>query len=343
MGQDVFLAGQAVTHAEAETEDLFVGGQTVRIESPVGGAVHAAGQTVDLLGKIGGSLYAIGQTVSLAEAVAGNATVLAQTALIGGPVTGNVRSAGADVRIDAPIGGYAIVAGQKVHLNAVVSGDVSLAAQEVTFGEAAQILGALTLYEEQVGQMAVPERVIPAARITRLEIEEWDHDEWSYAVPSWRAILARFIGGVAIVAFLAGLTAALIPERLADMRRAVLAAPFRTFGLGFLSQSALIGSVFLVAITLVGLLLVPAILLVVGFAALAGYVVAAYAFGVGLILVVGRPEPYSLAERAIAAGVGALVAALVGLVPIVGWIFVLALSITGIGALVREFLLRRTA
>ncbi|MDX2485040.1 MAG: hypothetical protein QNK42_15410, partial [Pseudodonghicola sp.] len=62
-------------------------------------------------------------------------------------------------------------------------------------------------------------------------------------------------------------------------------------------------------------------------------VVGAYAFGVALLSAAGRALPDGIGERALAAGVGALAAGLIGLVPFLGWLFVLLVLLTGLGAL----------
>jgi hypothetical protein len=129
------------------------------------------------------------------------------------------------------------------------------------------------------------------------------------------------------------LVAAVSPERLAEMRRQVLAQPFRTLWLGFLTQSAVIGAGVLFAMTIIGLLLTPAMVLLALIGGFAGYVVASYALGVGLLLAFGRLEPENIGDRALAAGVGALSAGIIGLIPILGWLFVLALVLSGIGAI----------
>ena len=136
-----------------------------------------------------------------------------------------------------------------------------------------------------------------------------------------------------VVAALAALIAALVPERLAEMRRQILARPFHLLWLGFLTQSAVIGAGVLFAMTIIGLLLTPAMVLLALVSGFAGYVVAAYAFGVGLMLAFGRSEPDSIGDRAMAAGVGALAAGIIGLIPFLGWLFVLALVLSGIGAI----------
>ena len=136
-----------------------------------------------------------------------------------------------------------------------------------------------------------------------------------------------------IVAGLAALIAAIVPQKLADLRRGILNRPFRTLWFGILAESAVIGVTILLIMTLVGLLLAPATVLIALVSGFAGYVVAAYAFGVALLMAVGRPEPDSMGTRALAAGVGALTVGLIGLIPFFGWLFVLALALTGVGAI----------
>ncbi len=51
------------------------------------------------------------------------------------------------------------------------------------------------------------------------------------------------------------------------------------------------------------------------------------------MLAFGRLEPESIGDRALAAAVGALAVGLIALVPLLGWLFVLAVTLAGIGAL----------
>lgn len=125
----------------------------------------------------------------------------------------------------------------------------------------------------------------------------------------------------------------MLPGPLAALRRQVLAAPFRSLWFGFLALSTLAGAGILLAMTLIGLLVTPAAVLAALAAGFVGYVIGAYALGVGLVMALGRPEPASLGARALAAGAGALVAGFVALVPLIGWLFVLALTLAGVGAL----------
>lgn len=330
-GGDTFRAARSVTHDAEGTDDLFMAGEIVTGRSGITGSAHLAGREVTMDGAVGGDVYAMGEEVSFRGDVSGDATIVGRAVSLAG-VGGDVRVGGSEVRLNGAIGNSAIVAGESVTFNAAVAGDVSLAAKKIDWGEAASIAGQLVIFEEEPGDLEVPSRVVPSDRIERREIEEWDGPR----VPSWRWAIANFLLGVVVVSALAALIAALVPERLAEMRRQVLAQPFKTLWLGFLAQSVIIGAGVLFGMTIIGLLLTPAMVflaLAVGFA---GYVVAAYAFGVGLLLAFGKPEPDSIGDRALAAAVGALSAGIIGLIPFLGWLFVLALVLAGIGAITRR-------
>ena len=327
-GGDSFHAGRSMSHDAAGTDDLFMAGYRVAGNADIAGSAHMVGRRVVMEGDAGGDVYALGEEVMLRGNVSGDATLAGRAVSVAG-VGGDLRVAGSEVRLGGDVGGYAMVAGEDVTFDAAVAGDVSLAAQKVDWGDAASIAGRLIVYEGEPGGLEVPGRVVPVERIERREIEDWEGPR----PPDWRRAIAKFLLGVVVVAALAALIAALVPERLAEMRRLILARPIHTLWLGFLALSAVIGAGVLFAITIVGLLFMPAMLLLAFLGGFAGYVVAAYAFGVGLLLAFGRNEPDSIGDRAIAAGVGALVAGIIGLIPLLGWIFVLALVLSGLGAI----------
>lgn len=327
-GGDSFRAGRSVAHDVDGTDDLFLAGETVEGNADITGSAYLAGREVTMDGRVEGDAFAVGDEVTIRGDVSGDATLAGRAVSVSG-IGGDLRIAGSELELDGDIGGYAMVAGEDVAFNATVSGDVSLAAEDVDWGPEATIGGWLYLYEEEPGELEVPERVVPPGRIERRQIEEWEGPEG----PDWGQAIAGFLLGVIVVAGLAALIAALVPERLAEMRRQILARPFHTLFVGFLTQSAVIGAGILFAMTLIGLLLTPAMVVLALVGGFAGYIVAAYAFGVGLRLAFGKPEPESIGDRAQAAGIGALAAGVIGLVPFVGWLFVLAVVLTGVGAI----------
>ncbi|SHH65996.1 hypothetical protein [Marivita hallyeonensis] len=328
MGDDTFIGGRSVVHSANDTDDLFMAGETVSGSADITGSAHLAGRAVSYDGAVGGDVYAAGEEIEITGDVSGDVTVIGR-ALTVGSVGGDLRIAGSELHLTGDVGGYAMIAGEDVRIDGRIAGDLRLAADDVDWGSAATIGGRLILYEEDPGELEVPGDLVPSDRIERLEIEEWEGPQ----PPSLRRAVASFVLGVIVVAGLAALIAALVPDRLADMRRLILDRPFHTLWLGFLTQSAVIGAGVVFALTIVGLLFTPAMLLLAVVGGFCGYVVAAYAFGVGLLTAFGKPEPEVIGDRALAAGVGALSAGIIGLVPFFGWLFVLALVLAGIGAI----------
>ncbi|SMX31679.1 hypothetical protein [Actibacterium lipolyticum] len=329
---DVFQAGSTIIHNEAGADDLFMAGEKVQVSADVTGSAHTIGRRVEIDAEVGGDVYAAGMDIAVVGDVRGDATLAGYDVVVSG-VAGDLRVSGSKIRLNGPIGGYALVAGEDVQINAPIAGDVSVTAQDIAFGDDAVIGGTLTLYEKKIGQMNIPEGLVPADRVTRKELTEWQKDTERYRSVSFGGMVRSFLFGVVIITALAALIASLVPEHLAAMRRRILDAPFRTLWFGFITQSAVVGSAILFAMTLVGIVLSPGAIILALIGGFAGYIIGVYAFGVGLMLAIGRAEPETIAQRALAAGVGALVAGLLGLVPLLGWIFILALTLAGVGAI----------
>lgn len=331
-GGDSFRAGPTAVLDVDGVDDLFMAGDTLRVENAIGGTAHLAGRKIFVTQAIGGDAYVMGMELTLDGPIAGDATVTGYQIRLG-DVGGDLRVTGSNIEITGPVGGYALIAADEVEIGAVIAGDVSLTAREVDFDDGARIEGTLTLYEEKGNRLEIPASVVPEDRVQRREIKEWSEAAEGLQVWSWRGAIWQFVKGVVLITALAALAAALAPNRLAELRRNILERPFRNLLIGFLAVSVLIGSTVLLMMTLVGLILTP--LTVVGaiVSGFAGYVVGAYAVGVWLTVLAGRSEPRSIGERAIAAAVGAVVVAVIGLIPFIGWLFVLALSLAGAGAI----------
>ncbi len=339
IGADSFMAGNSVTLDQAGRDDLFATGQSVTVSADVTGSIHAAGRRVFLGGKVGGDIYAAGMEVVISGPVAGDVTAMGYEVTVANSVAGDLRAMGATVRVEGPVAGYAILSGESVILNGTIGGDVSLQAGEVTFGPDARIDGQLTIYEKPDEKVEIAASVLPADRITRRAVTEWKDSEGArLGGLGWRHVVRNFLYGVLFVAIVAGLIAGIAPTHLSRMRNRLLDAPFRTLWFGFLTQSTLIGSAILFALTVVGIVVAPASILAALLIGFFGYVIGAYALGVGLILLIGRSEPDGLAERVVAAFIGALVAGVIALIPLLGWIFVLALTLAGIGAITQAIL-----
>lgn len=334
IGNDAYIAGARVSHMAQGIDDLFIAGETVDLAAPITGTAHMAARRVNVSQAVGQNLYAAGMDISISAPVEGNATLAGYSIALRGEIGGRLRASGANLTVAAPVGGTALLTGDRVELTAPVGGDVVMTAREIVFGDDASIGGTLHIYSTNPDDISIPATVIAENRITRHQIERWESPAPSTDfLPSRRGVLRGFFVGVVIVGAIAALIAAIAPGPMGNMRRRLASRPFAMLGWGFLSLSALVGSTIVIGLTLVGLLVAPALAVLALVAGFAGYVVGAYSFGAGILLLL-RTQPDSLGLRILAAFAGVLVAALIALVPFVGWLFVLALTLAGLGALI---------
>lgn len=333
-GKDTFLAGEDVSFTATGTDDLFMAGETVRALSDISGSAHAAGRRVSLEAGVAQDAYAVGMDVTVSGPVGGDASLAGYDIIVGGAIGGDLRASGAKVTVNAPVAGYAMIAGESVTLNGVISGDARVAGQGLAFGPDARIDGTLTVYEQEVGEAEVPAGVVSPDRLERVLVEDWERGDWNVPpVFNWWRAVTGFIICVIVVAAIAALIAAVAPEQLALMRSKTLATPFRSLWFGFIMESALFGSAIVFAMTVIGIFVAPAMVILALISGFFGYVVGAYTFGVGVLLAIGRGEPTSLGERSLAAGLGALLTGLIVLIPFLGWLFMIALTLAGVGAI----------
>lgn len=345
IGGDRYLVGNAVSAEDETARDLFMMGETVTVEAPVTGSAHLIGRRLSVEAALGGNLYAMGYGLDLNAPVAGSVSATGAELRLNDEITGNLRASGWEIRLDGPVAGSAILAGGQITLNAAVAGDVVIATDDLRFGEDASVGGALTIYAEDPEGIRVPEGVAPADRVEILPSgghEAAQGGAWPEAArPSLAARIGRFLTGVLVVTGLAVALAVLMPDRLAELRARSVEQPGQSLWSGFLGLSTLVGAGFVASLTIVGMILLPATILLAVLAMLAGYVLGVYVLGGAVWAALGRPVPADLAGKALMALSGAVLAALIGLIPFLGWLFMLALGLVGIGAMVRAWKLRR--
>ncbi|MCB1359086.1 MAG: hypothetical protein KDK53_22145 [Maritimibacter sp.] len=335
-GGDAYVGGRTIVVSGAPVQDLFAAGQSVTATAEIAGSAHMAGQNVTLEGRVGQNLYAAGQNVDIAAPVAGNVTVAGQDLTVTEPVSGNLRAGGQSVELRAPVAGNAIIGAEEVRIDATVSGDLALASDNIDWGNDARVEGELHVYAQTPDAVDVPDRVAAGDRVFVHEVEKFDDAGAmrGFERPSFLERLRNWIGGVVVVGLLGTLFAAIAPNFLAGLRTRALARPVFTGLVGAVGLSALIGSVVLLAMTGFGILLIPLSIVAAVLLGVTGYVIGTYALGVWATGIAGRGAPDSTGDRAVAAFAGAAIGALVGLIPWIGWLAVMAIFLVGAGALV---------
>ena len=334
IAQDRYEAGQSVQFDGPAVMDLFMAGNRVVVAAPVAGSAHLAGRRVAVEAAIEGDLFAAGYSVSASAAVAGDASVTGYEVNLF-KIGGNLRAAAAEVTL-GDVGGYALVSSSDFVLNGAVTGDLVLVAEQMEFGSGAKVGGALTIYAADPTKVVVPESVAPAARVRIEPLASYNKGDWVGRMPMQvplAKIIFGFLMGVVVSGLIAAMVIAIAPKAVQNWRELALAHPGRAIWSGFLVTSALAGSGFVLMLTIVGVFLIPIMLTITVLAIFAGYALGSYVLGVGLWLATGKNMPNGLLGKFGLACLGAFIAGLAWLVPVAGWIFVLGLTLLGIGTL----------
>ncbi len=341
-GGDTYSAGEAVTETLSATGDVFAAGSVITTSGSASGDIHAAGYDINISTNTGGNLYAAGSSVTISAPVGEDITAagFSVRSTATAPVEGNLRFFGRSLTIEGPINGALTAFGGTVHLNAPVSGDAWIVAETVTFGPDARIDGTLILSTED--STSVPERVIPAARIT---VEKWDTFEvlreidrsWDAVdmpmMPVWLSMFSAFLISAVFLLVLAAIFLTFAGTRVEKMRRRVTRQPLQTFLLGVIGLSALFGMVPVTLLTIVGIPFVPFALLAIIVVWTLGYLLAAYAVARRVLVAFDGNEDPSMLMKLASVALAICVVAILNFIPFVGWVVNYTLVLLGVGGM----------
>lgn len=326
---DAFAVGNDVTLSTTVSGDAHLAGFDVEVTSAVAGDLYAAGFSVDVTGGVGGDLTAVGNAVNIRSASA---------------VGGNVRLAGSSVVLAAPVAGSAIVTAQSLTLDVPIAGDFSFYGENLTFGPAARVEGTLEI--RAPSEIAVPASVASAESV---HFEALDAPDYvSEAGKTAGDVVGRFWPifwtvalwwvGLSIVG--TGLIA-LLPRTVRALQVASERRPMRNLGLGVLAFAAVLGLLPVTAMTIVGLLLIPFVLVFVVIACSLAYLVGTFMVG---LRVVNAFAPINTNLTRVAVLATSLIAsALLGWIPLIGWLITLGMVIFGFGTATLVLLARWSA
>lgn len=336
-GGDQYAAGQAVIVSTAVERDAFAAGYDVSLQAPVTGDAHLAGYNVSNSAAVSGDVYAAGFSVSQTGTVGGDVTAIGNTVLLHStsPVAGNARLAGATVTIASPLQGSAIITAKTLTLDAVISGDLNFFGETIVFGPAAKVAGSVTIQAPK--EIAVPETVASADRVKFQRLVEPDYASQAGKTAEhvvrgiWPAIWATGLWWLLL--FVVGTVfITLLPRLVASLTVATEVRQFRNLGLGLLGFAAVVGLVPVFALTLVGIFLLPFVLIFVVTICILAYLAGTYLVGARVAKAL-MPIDTNI-KRLVVLAISIVIAGLLAMIPVVGWLLSLVLLVYGFGAIV---------
>jgi hypothetical protein len=271
---------------------------------------------------------------------AGHDVTLKSTA----PISGNVRLAGSSVLVGTSIGGSALVTAQSATLDAPITGDFSFYGENLTFGPGARVDGKLEIRAPK--QIEVPASVASADRVL-FELRAAP-DYMSAAGETAGTVVSRFwpvfwtIAAWWLVLLVVGAALiALMPRTINGLQLASEKRPFRNLGLGILAFASVLGLVPVVAMTIIGILLLPFVLVFVVLACSLAYL--AGTFFIGLRIASAFVTIDTNLKRLVVLAIALIAAAAIGVIPFLGWLATLGILLFGFGSTAVVVMVRWTS
>ncbi len=323
-----YLAGSTVTMAGTVHGDLFCAGQNVDITGTVEGDVFCAGQTLHVSGTVLGSVHVAGQTVTLSGPVGHSLTAFGQSVTVESDAVVNLDATifGSALQLDGKVTRDAVLGGQDVTLMAAIGRNVTATSEHLTLASGDKIGGNLEYTSRN--QVQVDNGAAIAGSTTRHEPAMHQRADRSWA--AGLGVLYWFGAALFFGLILLGLA----PRTFVNIQRLQLWQS---------GWSLLAGLITLVMVPIIAVLLMVTVIGVpVGFALLllwlvalfASYVYSAYTIGAW---VAEQAKWKLLWARALALLLGTVILALLMLIPVAGGLFGLLALVWGMGGITLAF------
>jgi hypothetical protein len=303
-------------------------GAVVTVSGSIDGDLKAAGGTVEINGRFGGRAYLAGAAIRFNGTVARTVEAIAASIEFGpaSDIAGRLSALAAYLTVAGKIGGPAELGGATVFFNAAAAGDVTIEGGRVNIGPLAVIGGDLLI------RTLTPPTIDPGAKVagqtTVREPAFWRLlSGWT-----WKLICAVVMAAGTVLA-----GAILIGAARGAFEDALGHATLRPFSSGLIGIVTLVLLPIIAAVlmaTIIGISFGLALLLLMPFLAVAGHTVVATCIGVWIFDRTGEPRSYGRLFVYVLAG--AILVALVWLIPWVGSAIVVLAIVVGAGAWVRS-------
>ena len=320
---DSYVAGEAIRVDGRLDGDLVAAANRVVVGGRVDGDLFAAGATVDLRGPIGDSTRAVARTVTVDTTIEGDLLGLADTLIVTGNarITGGVMAAAGRVEIAGTVEDGARVAAGEMFVSGTVHGDADIVADRLELAPGARLTGDLQYRARTPLSPEEAARVEGAVRYDQPVEPDESGAAWGVVLWLWQTLAALLTGIVVVALFrrgVQGLVASIAEETTLSAL------------LGFSAFLLVPVAAGIAMATLVGLPIGIAAALLFGLALYAAKLPLAVCIGDRLLVVAGRPgaSPYA------AMALGILLLYLLFALPYVGWLFWLAATWLGLGAMI---------
>ena len=330
IGNDTYVAGNSINVKGSDIDDLFAAAKSISIDNSITGSAYLAAKNITIKNNIGQNLYAAGQIIFLQGQILGDANLAGENVFVSNSIGSDLRVAGDNVQINDNIGGDLLVAANNLEIKGNISGSVALAVKELNFSPDARIQGSLTLYTDSKENFNIPNSVIPPNRINYKSWGEIDHEFKEHRGGGWISKIFKLLFAAVIIFAIA----IFFRKKIANSYERGISNIWASLGYGFLALSALVGSIFVSGITLIGIPL--SILLVAATVILwcLCYLLGNYFIICCIWQKLRGSVPNTTLNIAIVSVLSGISTVLIVSIPWLGWWLMIAIILFGLGSVV---------
>jgi hypothetical protein len=327
--KDVWAAGALVSVRGTAEQDIRAAGAEVTVSATAKRDAWVAGAIVSVTGATEKDLMVMGARVNIDARVGGNLNVAGARVLIGPQteVTGMTQLAGADVVFGGVSRGRAEFYGDAVEIDGRVLGDLLVRARTVTVGRTAVIEGNVVF--ETFGEPTIEEGATVRGRQTVTLPRPRRPDAWTVisglAVAVLFAIGAGLVLGLVLLVFARAFVERTIRQTRGALGGSILAGIVVLILLPLLALA--------VMMTVVGIPIGILMLLAMPLLLLTAAIIAVFGLSDWALNRAGAPRSFGMRLLILLGGL--VVLALVGVVPVIGFLVWLAAILLGLGAMWR--------
>ena len=331
---NLYIVGATVTVGAPTDGDLIAAAGQLSVTGAVHGDVLAAGGTVQLLGPVSGDVRVIGGQISISQRVTGDVVVAGGTLhlLPSAWVDGDIYVAGGQVIEDGTVRGSLVATAGGATISGSVNGDVRGKYGKLEIGQGAQIGGNLKYQSPAEAKIDATARIGGTTTYTPSGQVHAPGASWGVAAVGviaglFTLRLLMFLGAAAIIVWR-------FRRHLIDVLQESVDQWWPSVGRGLAYAILIPIAAILLAISIVGTL--PAIVLGMVYAAfwIATKVITGIFLGSLIVMTTKRSRAVHI-SWASALG-GTVLIEIVMLIPILGWIVSLLLSLAVFGVIARR-------
>lgn len=326
INETYITSGNTITISGTINGDVYLAGGNILVDGVINGDLLAAGGLVTIAGTVTQDVRVIGGQVNISGnigrniTIVGGSAVVANHAQIGEGLVGAVGS----LNIFAPLQSLNVAAGQ-LTINTAIQGDVNAGVGELQLAPTASISGSLTYWSDQ--QANIQPGATVSGQIVHNQPQRDGLDGKGAAAITSAALMIK---GIHLLTYLllGLLFIFLFPIHTERVVGTILQRLWSSLGIGFLALLLTPVVILILFFTIIGIPLAFVLLFIT--------IVTFYMAPIWGIIALGE-QTMRLFSRRLARHwvyiIGLLVYAVLGFIPILGWIVMFILMLMGLGAL----------